>query len=417
MQLPQVLAFEATTTAIFQLVCASLVTLFIIAVCIPWLHQPARATLRPWVVYHVEAGVSIVAAAQKYNTPWLTWVFVQSSHSVSVGFYGSFLPALIWLGLPELGWHLVVLMSLTLYVGNAMKDLVCAPRPLNVAYGRAKLAFSGIGSGEADLNAKEYGLPSSHTMNSLCLNFYSVHYLREQGVIDDSAAVAAYTTVVLWVAWIATSRIYLSLHTPIDILAGAVAGLTVVTTFIYMESLINAWAACHASFVALSSALLALVLLRLHPRPLNPTPSFEFSTAFMGVLFGVLTGVSRNRGFFEPPLRLRETLSMSPLWHIRRLTAGFAIVLACKEVFRAIAYAILPVLYQFFPIRLRRMWQPPVHSQYPLDAVQDPRLKGLPHGASGRPCDVEATSRFFAYAGIGFAACEIAPRLFMIMDW
>ena len=86
---------------------------------------------------------------------------------------------LAWMGLPELSWHLVLLvrrarrclclpahppahpplaqMSLCLYVGNAMKDLVCSPRPLAVAYGRQRLKLLGEGGEEAELNAKVGG--------------------------------------------------------------------------------------------------------------------------------------------------------------------------------------------------------------------------------------------------------------------
>jgi hypothetical protein len=39
-------------------------------------------------------------------------------------------------------------MALTLYVGNAMKDLVSAPRPLGVKYGRERLKLLGNSKGE-----------------------------------------------------------------------------------------------------------------------------------------------------------------------------------------------------------------------------------------------------------------------------
>lgn len=45
-------------------------------------------------------------------------------------------------------------MALCLYVGNAIKDLVCAPRPLQVAYGREKLKFFGGSSREEEANSK-----------------------------------------------------------------------------------------------------------------------------------------------------------------------------------------------------------------------------------------------------------------------
>lgn len=125
----------------------------------------------------------------------------------------SFLPSLFWLGLPELGRNLVFLvrpaalwlrcaalrcghaalwscckpllcpaafslcslpldptlahalttpnlrncclqMTLSLYVGNAIKDLVSSPRPLGVPYGRQRLRFLGGSDEETELNAK-----------------------------------------------------------------------------------------------------------------------------------------------------------------------------------------------------------------------------------------------------------------------
>lgn len=38
-------------------------------------------------------------------------------------------------GLPQLGWRLVVLMAVCIYIGNALKDLVCAPRPNGMGHG------------------------------------------------------------------------------------------------------------------------------------------------------------------------------------------------------------------------------------------------------------------------------------------
>ena len=47
-------------------------------------------------------------------------------------------------GIPELGWRLSFLMAGCLYIGNALKDLVCAPRPVGMKSGdyRPKLIAS-----------------------------------------------------------------------------------------------------------------------------------------------------------------------------------------------------------------------------------------------------------------------------------
>lgn len=66
-----------------------------------------------------------------------------------------FLPAIVEYQLKELVGSLLALqMALCLYVGNAIKDLVCAPRPLNVAYGKEKLKFLGANYTEVLINSK-----------------------------------------------------------------------------------------------------------------------------------------------------------------------------------------------------------------------------------------------------------------------
>ena len=45
-------------------------------------------------------------------------------------------------------------MTLCLYVGNAIKDLVCAPRPLGLSYGAQRLKLLGASDEEVQLNAK-----------------------------------------------------------------------------------------------------------------------------------------------------------------------------------------------------------------------------------------------------------------------
>jgi hypothetical protein len=83
------LQFEATSTAIFQTICVALVSLFILFCCIPAIHTPVRNLVRPFVLHHVESGLSWVSFAQKFQNPLLTFIFRQSSHSVSVPFYVS----------------------------------------------------------------------------------------------------------------------------------------------------------------------------------------------------------------------------------------------------------------------------------------------------------------------------------------
>lgn len=322
---------------------------------------------------------------------------------------GSFLPLLMWEGFPGLGSELCMLMAATLYVGNAMKDLVSAPRPLGLKYEKVRLSHISTSSEETKKNAEEYGLPSSHTMNSLCLNFYICHYLHRNDFLSNDMAIFWYTVVFLWVVWIAISRLYLGLHTPIDILAGAIAGLTVLTAFISVQDRVHQFMFSSNSWIFM--IILSLILLRLHPMPEKPTPTYEFTTSFVGVAFGVIVAIHQYPAYYEEGITLGKISSLPILIHIVRVASGFGIVLLSKSVMKRVCTTILPLAYYGFPLAIRRLWQPPVHGNI------DPKTS-LKRTMNDRQwVDVDATVRFFSYASIGFSACYVVPKTFDIVHY
>lgn len=46
--------------------------------------------------------------------------------------------------------------------------------------------------------------------------------------------------------------------------------------------------------IVCAQVLASIVFLRLHPKPLRHTPSYEFTTSFGGVCWGIVAGVSRQ---------------------------------------------------------------------------------------------------------------------------
>ena len=80
-------------------------------------------------------------------------------------------------GVPELGWRLVFLMAGCLYIGNALKDLVSAPRPTGL---------KGKGGGDfrpklitSNAEAATYALVCSQPHRLLCPTS-----LRHRGVFS-----------------------------------------------------------------------------------------------------------------------------------------------------------------------------------------------------------------------------------------
>lgn len=392
------------------------IALFLFIVWTPKFRLVTRDAVHQWATKHVENGMYWVLFAQQFKTAWLTRLFVQSSRTVSVGFYGTVLPLLAWTGLPELAMNLVILMAFTLYIGNASKDLIASPRPIASTKGIKKLAFLGSGSEETTLNAKEYGLPSSHTMNSLCLNFYIIHYLRKQNLISDSLCLACYGAAFLWVVWIAASRIYLGFHTPIDIFTGIVMGLVVLQAFMGVEDTFEFLPRIPLFYFVPSMLLISGYCLRMHPLPPTPTPSFEFSTSFMGVMVGVMTGAVSNESFLVSKTNPAIFLTFEGfLWYFIKIFWGFAIMLFVKSVCKSMAELVFSIVFDLFPLSFRRLLQPPMHNVCPPDNIRNPKVKSLPHSSQGFPLDVDVVVRFVSYAGVGFAAFNLAPRAFAII--
>ena len=72
-------------------------------------------------------------------------------------------------------------------------------------------------------------------MHSLCLNFYIAHYLVSRGIIPQHWAFVAYVGAGLWVAWIGFSRVYMGMHTPIDIGGGALIAIMVLSSYLAVD--------------------------------------------------------------------------------------------------------------------------------------------------------------------------------------
>ena len=72
-------------------------------------------------------------------------------------------------------------------------------------------------------------------MNSLCLNFFVVHYLLDKQMVPAEWALAMYLGTAVWVAWVGLARVYMGLHTPIDIGAGALLGTLVLVFYLAVD--------------------------------------------------------------------------------------------------------------------------------------------------------------------------------------
>ena len=257
-------------------------------------------------------------------------------------------------------------------MGNALKDLVCAPRPLamttreergtreresgegdgnngnNGDEGRSSkgrtttppppeirlLTADSSGASEAK-SLLEYGFPSSHVMNSLVLSLHAVECFRERfpaGLLPfSSTSTSSFSVVataravaVLWTLLVALARVACGMHTPVDVAGGLASGLLVVAALaledigggggggggvgLSLDARYVSWLASRGPRAAALHALATALLLRLHPLPLKYTTSFEATTAIAGACAGVALGVGLGGGEAASPPSLASVV-------------------------------------------------------------------------------------------------------------
>ncbi|XP_004309345.1 PREDICTED: dihydrosphingosine 1-phosphate phosphatase C823.11-like, partial [Fragaria vesca subsp. vesca] len=123
-----------------------------------------RSLLQPWVAHHFITGTPLILQIQNYQNRFLDAFFFALSCVVSVPFYTAFLPLLFWSGHGKLARQMTLLMAFCDYLGNCIKDVVSALRPSCPPVRRI------TATRDEEDNALEYGLPSSHTLNTVCLS-------------------------------------------------------------------------------------------------------------------------------------------------------------------------------------------------------------------------------------------------------
>ncbi|XP_050244563.1 disease resistance protein RUN1 isoform X4 [Quercus robur] len=181
-----------------------------------------RSFVQPWVAHHVIAGTPLIFQIQKYQHWFFDALFSGLSCVVSVPFYTAFLPLLFWSGHGRLARQMTLLMAFCDYLGNTIKDMVSAPRPSSPPVRRI------TATKDEEDNALEYGLPSSHTLNTVCLSGYLLHYVLSYIQYEDvSMKFVGLALVCLFVSLIGFGRIYLGMHSLIDIIGGLGIGLVI----------------------------------------------------------------------------------------------------------------------------------------------------------------------------------------------
>ncbi|XP_020271948.1 lipid phosphate phosphatase delta-like [Asparagus officinalis] len=213
-----------------------------------------------------------------------------------------------------------------------MKDLVSAPRPSCPSLRRV------TATDDEKENAMEYGLPLSHALNTVCLSEYLLYYFLTCGAERDNITIlVGFVLVFTKVMLIAIARMYLGMHSLLDVMAGISFGVVILAFWIKVHGYVDDFV-INGQNVTSFMAILSLLLCFAYPTPEVPTPSFDYHAAFTGVAFGIVSGVQQTYHHFHHeniPQIFSPQLPITFL--IGRVLIGIPTILIVKFCSKAIA--------------------------------------------------------------------------------
>ncbi|KAL7194198.1 hypothetical protein ACSBR1_034581 [Camellia fascicularis] len=370
-----------------------------------------RSLTQSWVSRQVISGTPFILQIQKYNNGWLDAFFSGLSCVVSVPFYTAFLPLLFWSGHGKLARQMTLLMAFCDYSGNCIKDVVSAPRP------RCPPVRRVTATKDEKENAMEYGLPSSHILNTVCLSGYLLYYVisyTQSG--DASIQFAGFAMVCLFVGLIGVGRIYLGMHSLVDIIGGLAFGLAILAFWISVHEYIDDFIVSGQNVTSFWAAL-SFMSLFAYPTPEFPTPSFEYHTAFSGVALGIVTGIQQTYHQFHHDAPLIFTPQLTIPAFVGRILVGIPTILLVKFCSKALAKWSLPMVANTLGIPIKSSGYIPAlcasnTSKKSDETRQSSYVQKLLFFSSQDSFDVDTGIRLLQYAGLAWSVVDLVPSLF-----
>lgn len=233
------------------------------------------AQLREVIAQFVHSTIPFIAALQKKRNKLTDAFFIFISLVAGTGIYATVLPTII-LFYPHPDYVMAVIAitftcCYNILVGNFIKNIFGLPRP----YGEGLWT---------PLPEKDFGFPSTHTINAIANTGFVVFALTDS--IEYRVIFLIYTVCV------AFSRMYMGVHSPADVLCGVIFGTLhcVLMVNFYQQVL-----AIHSTpYMLPIFFILHVIIMVLMPRcsEYNPTP--KRTSMLCGCVFAASVVMSFN---------------------------------------------------------------------------------------------------------------------------
>ncbi|XP_011703096.1 PREDICTED: uncharacterized protein LOC105459093, partial [Wasmannia auropunctata] len=213
------------------------------------------------------------------TNPFWYYTFVFGTELGDEIFYSTFIPFLFWNIDGAIGQRVVLVWATIMTIGQILKDIICWPRPACPPAVRLQNKWS-----------QEYGMPSTHAMVGLTLPFSVVLFTMNKYIYPFSiGCIMAF----LWCVLVSMSRLYLGMHTVLDVLAGLVLAIALMIPLVPLVDLTNSYVVTNFWLVAMLIAI-SIATIVYYPSSYKWTPTRSDTAMVVSVTAGIHVGAWLN---------------------------------------------------------------------------------------------------------------------------
>lgn len=301
-------------------------------------------------------------------------------------FYASFIPFWFWNIDGAVGRRVVLVWTIIMYIGQGIKDIIRWPRPSCPPVVRLQKKW-----------ALEYGMPSTHAMVGVSIPFSVILYTINR---YQYPLLLGVVTAILWCTIICVSRLYLGMHSVLDIVAGLLLALVLMVPVVPVVDWLDYYLLTE-QWSPVCLLVIAVLLVVFYPSSDRWTPTRGDTTMVVSVCVGVHIGAWTNY-----QLGILQESSLSPPYAIiwpsyammglgaLRTVIGFCCIIATRALCKSASYATICALLRLNSQELRR-------SQNSIENQQK--------------VIVELSYKFITYILLGFNTVYLLPNVFRLI--
>ncbi|XP_043665345.1 sphingosine-1-phosphate phosphatase 1-like [Vespula pensylvanica] len=248
-------------------------------------------------------------------------------------FYSAFIPFWFWNIDGAVGRKVILVWAVVMSIGQALKDVICWPRPACPPAVRLQNKWS-----------EEYGMPSTHAMIGISIPFSVLIFTMNKYIYSFSIGC---TIAFFWCMLICASRLYLGMHTVLDIIAGLLLAIMLMIPLVPLVDALDYYTVTNVWVLTLL-ILISVIAVVYYPCSNKWTPTRGDTTMVVSVTAGVHAGAWLNYkagtlslSLLPPPYDIIWPSYRMLGCMIFRTLLGFCSIIGTKAVCKSFCYTVI----------------------------------------------------------------------------